>query len=57
MAGAFQFVSASAKNLFLSGLGAISAAVMSSIDSSILASSSVFVHNIYRGHLRRKVLC
>lgn len=35
------------------GLGAISAAVMSSMDSSILASSSMFTYNIY-SHLLRK---
>ncbi|XP_030838436.1 high-affinity choline transporter 1-like [Strongylocentrotus purpuratus] len=34
------------------GLGAISAAVMSSTDSSILASSSMFVRNIYKNIFR-----
>ncbi|XP_041483226.1 high affinity choline transporter 1-like [Lytechinus variegatus] len=34
------------------GLGAISAAVMSSTDSSVLASSSMFVRNIYKNILR-----
>lgn len=29
------------------GLGAISAAVMSSADSSVLSSSSMFAHNVY----------
>jgi len=38
---------------FFIGLGAISAAVMSSMDSSILASSSMFTYNIYF-HLFRK---
>lgn len=37
------------------GLGAISAAVMSSIDSSILAASSLFVQNIYRVNIRKNV--
>ncbi|XP_017762201.1 PREDICTED: high-affinity choline transporter 1-like isoform X2 [Eufriesea mexicana] len=36
------------------GLGAISAAVMSSADSSILASSSMFSRNVYRLTLRPK---
>jgi len=36
------------------GLGAISAAVMSSADSSVLSASSMFGHNIYRV-ARRKV--
>ncbi|XP_015590322.1 high-affinity choline transporter 1 [Cephus cinctus] len=36
------------------GLGAISAAVMSSADSSILASSSMFARNIYRLTIRPK---
>ncbi|XP_046374505.2 high-affinity choline transporter 1-like [Haliotis rufescens] len=34
------------------GLGAISAAVMSSMDSSILGSSSMFTHNVYRTAIR-----
>ncbi|XP_072165628.1 high affinity choline transporter 1-like [Diadema setosum] len=34
------------------GLGAISAAVMSSTDSSVLASSSMFVRNIYKNIFR-----
>ncbi|XP_051882330.1 high-affinity choline transporter 1-like [Pristis pectinata] len=36
------------------GIGAISAAVMSSADSSLLSSSSMFTHNIYRKILRPK---
>ncbi|XP_061184790.1 high-affinity choline transporter 1-like [Saccostrea echinata] len=35
-------------------LGAVSAAVMSSMDSSILGSSSMFTNNIYRKILRKK---
>lgn len=34
------------------GLGAIAAAVMSSVDSSILSASSMFVWNVYRPQLR-----
>ena len=37
------------------GLGAISAAVMSSMDSAILGSSAMFTHNIYHGLFRLKV--
>lgn len=37
------------------GLGAISAAVMSSTDSSILSASSMFAHNIYKTLFRPKV--
>ena len=36
------------------GLGAVSASAMSSCDSCILASSSVFATNIYKAVLRRK---
>ncbi|XP_060081442.1 high affinity choline transporter 1-like [Ylistrum balloti] len=36
------------------GLGAISAAVMSSMDSSVLASSSMFTKNVYKQLLRPK---
>ncbi|XP_061165444.1 high-affinity choline transporter 1-like [Saccostrea echinata] len=36
------------------GLGAISAAVMSSMDSSILGSSSMFTNNIYKRIIRKK---
>ena len=39
----------------VSGLSAISAAVMSSMDSSVLGSSSMFTHNIYREIFRKKV--
>ncbi|XP_065656624.1 high-affinity choline transporter 1 [Hydra vulgaris] len=34
------------------GLGAVSAAVMSSVDSSVLSASSMFAHNIYKMFLR-----
>eukprot|EP00057_Strongylocentrotus_purpuratus_P019526 XP_011674000.1 PREDICTED: LOW QUALITY PROTEIN: high-affinity choline transporter 1 [Strongylocentrotus purpuratus] len=37
------------------GLGALSAAVMSSADSSVLAASSMFAHNIWGGLFRSKV--
>lgn len=37
------------------GLGAISAAVMSSADSSVLSASSMFAHNIYMMIFRQKV--
>ena len=37
------------------GLGAISAAVMSSADSSVLSASSMFGHNIYKLIFRKKV--
>ena len=37
------------------GLGAVSAAVMSSADSSILSASTMFSHNIYRSIFRQKV--
>ncbi|XP_066266514.1 high affinity choline transporter 1-like [Branchiostoma lanceolatum] len=36
------------------GLGAVSAAVMSSADSSVLASSSLFARNVYKLLLRQK---
>ncbi|KAM8821822.1 high affinity choline transporter 1-like [Eudromia elegans] len=36
------------------GLGAISAAAMSSADSALLSASSMFAHNIYRKILRKK---
>ncbi|KAL3886143.1 hypothetical protein ACJMK2_026159, partial [Sinanodonta woodiana] len=53
-------VSASKDNSTLSisfsipGLGAISAAVMSSMDSAILGSNSMFAHNIYRQLFRKQ---
>ena len=37
------------------GLGAVSAAVMSSVDSSVLSASSMFAHNIYRTIFRQSV--
>eukprot|EP00794_Sanderia_malayensis_P015049 gene15049-16602_t len=36
------------------GLGAVSAAVMSSVDSSVLSASSMFAHNIYRTIFRQR---
>uniref|UniRef100_A0A8C5R1V2 High affinity choline transporter 1 n=1 Tax=Leptobrachium leishanense TaxID=445787 RepID=A0A8C5R1V2_9ANUR len=38
----------------VAGLGAIAAAVMSSADSSLLSSSSMFAYNIYKKLLRKK---
>jgi len=38
------------------GLGAVSAAVMSSADSSVLSAATMFAHNIYGGVIRTKVL-
>eukprot|EP00112_Aurelia_sp_Birch-Aquarium-sp1_P006717 Seg1735.3 transcript_id=Seg1735.3/GoldUCD/mRNA.D3Y31 product="High-affinity choline transporter 1" protein_id=Seg1735.3/GoldUCD/D3Y31 len=36
------------------GLGAVSAAVMSSVDSSVLSASSMFAHNIYKTVFRQR---
>ena len=41
--------------VYVPGLGAVAAAVMSSVDSAILSSASVFTHNIYKGTLRKQV--
>lgn len=38
------------------GLGAISAAVMSSADSSVLSASSMFARNIWKLVIRQKVI-
>lgn len=51
----FEFSSRKLIKLILQGLGAISAAVMSSADSSILASSSMFTRNVYKLTIRPKV--
>lgn len=51
----FTLVNSAIFDIDLLGLGAISAAVMSSADSSILASSSMFSRNVYRLTLRPKV--
>ena len=37
------------------GLGAVSAAVMSSADSSVLSASAMFARNIYKLIFRQKV--
>jgi len=37
------------------GLGAVSAAVMSSADSSVLATSSLFTRNVYKKVFRQKL--
>ena len=39
------------------GLGAVSAAVMSSADSSVLSASSMFARNVWKLVFRQKVIC
>ena len=37
------------------GIGALAAAVMSSVDSAMLSSASMFTQNIYKSYLRKQV--
>ena len=48
-----QYLPPSAASFF--GLGAVSAAVMSSADSSVLSASSMFVRNVYKLIFRQNV--
>jgi high affinity choline transporter 7 len=43
------------KVVALFGLGAVAAAVMSSVDSAVLSSSGMFSRNVYRSIFRKKV--
>lgn len=49
-----QYLTPSAVSFF--GLGAVSAAVMSSADSSVLSASSMFARNVWKLVFRQKVL-
>ena len=48
-----QYLTPSAASFF--GLGAVSAAVMSSADSSVLSASSMFARNVYKLIFRQNV--
>ena len=50
-----QYLTPSYASFF--GLGAVSAAVMSSADSSVLSASSMFARNVYKLIFRQNVSC